>query len=378
MIFVIDNFTTLATTTYMGVPIPDALTCKVHEVRNGSFDLELTYPMTGLNADRLATNCIISAQPRPNADREPFRVYECERNLQGIITCRAHHIAYDLDGKIALGMTAEGITRSLSSMNTWCGSYFTIINDGITDELEQFNIVTPESVWNAIGGKNSLLSHFGGELSYHWDDTTKKCKVTLHSARGTAKDTIIRYGVNIVSMNRKQSVGDMYSTVIGVWSDGASAANNAWSNSYSTGVTDVDRWLLLDYSKQFDAKPSTALLNELVSDYIAHHDFTMQSDLNVEYIPLETTTDYAPTPVAIVGEAVVGTDVVGDDNGNATSDALELCDTAYVDASLVGVTAQAKCVETVYDVLLGKYSKVTIGTLAGTIIDTINTLTKEI
>jgi phage-related protein len=116
VIFAITNFNTLATTTQLGVPLPDALTCQVHEVRNGLFDLTLTYPVTGAQSDRLAPNVIIMAEPRPNAAREPFRVYECERNLQGIITCRAHHIAYDLDGKIALGMSETGITAALNAM----------------------------------------------------------------------------------------------------------------------------------------------------------------------------------------------------------------------------------------------------------------------
>ncbi len=378
MIFAINDFNTLATTTQLGYPLPDALTCQVHEVRNGLFDLTLTYPVTGVQSELLVPNVIIMAEPRPNAPREPFRVYECERNLKGIITCRAHHIAYDLDGKIALGMQEEGITAVLSAMNVWCGSYFKIVADGITDEVEQFEIVTPTTVWNAIGGRNSLLSHFGGELSYHWDDSIKKCVITLHSARGTQKNTIIRYGVNIISMNRKQSVGNMYSYVIGFWSDGELPQNTVWSQSVSTGVTALDRWLLLDYSQIYDTAPSSATLTALVNDYVANHDFTIVSDLSVEYVPLENTTQYEPLDVAIVDESLVDVAVIGDYGNLTVSAPLDVCDTAYVDASFVGVTAQAKCVETVYDVLLRKYSRVTIGTLSETIIDTVNQLIKEI
>lgn len=377
MIFAISNFNTLATTTQLGVPLPDALTCQVHEVRNGLFDLTLTYPVTGAQSDRLAPNVIIMAEPRPNAAREPFRVYECERNLQGIITCRAHHIAYDLDGKIALGMSETGITASLNAMNAWCGNYFEIVNDGITDETTQFDIVTPISVWNAIGGSNSLVSHFGGELSYHWDESRKKCVITLHDARGEQKNTIIRYGVNIVSMNRKQTVGNMYSYVLAFWSDGKQTQNTVWSNSVETGVTTLDRWLLLDYSKEFETAPTSATLTALATDYVAKHDFSTISDLSVEYIPLENTTDYAPLNVAIVDESDVDYSYIGGVGNFSVSAPLDLCDTAFVSAALVGVTATAKCVETVYDVLLSKYSKVTIGTLTDTIVDTISNLVKE-
>lgn len=377
MIFAITNFNTLATTTQLGVPLPDALTCQVHEVRNGLFDLTLTYPVTGAQSDRLAPNVIIMAEPRPNATREPFRVYECERNLQGIITCRAHHIAYDLDGKVALGMSETGITAALNAMNAWCGNYFEIVNDGITDETTQFDIVTPISVWNAIGGSNSLVSHFGGELSYHWDETRKKCVITLHDARGEQKNTIIRYGVNIVSMNRKQTVGNMYSYVMAFWSDGKQTQNTVWSNSIATGVTTLDRWLLLDYSKEYETAPASATLTVLATDYVSKHDFSIVSDLSVEYIPLENTTDYAPMNVAIVDETDVDYSYIGGVGNFAVSASLDLCDTAFVSANLVGVTATAKCVETVYDVLLTKYAKVTIGTLTDTIVDTISNLTKE-
>ena len=377
MIFAITNFNTLATTTQLGVPLPDALTCQVHEVRNGLYDLTLTYPVTGAQSDRLAPNVIIMAEPRPNAAREPFRVYECERNLQGIITCRAHHIAYDLDGKVALGMSETGITAALNAMNAWCGNYFEIVNDGITDESTQFDIVTPISVWNAIGGSNSLVSHFGGELSYHWDESRKKCVITLHDARGEQKNTIIRYGVNIVSMNRKQTVGNMYSYVMAFWSDGKQTQNTVWSNSVATGVTALDRWLLLDYSKEFETAPTSATLTALATDYVSKHDFSTISDLSVEYIPLENTTDYVPLNVAIVDETDVDYSYIGGVGNFAVSAPLDLCDTAFVSANLVGVTATAKCVETVYDVLLTKYSKVTIGTLTDTIVDTISNLTKE-
>ena len=377
MIFAITSFQTLATTTQLGAPLPDALTCQVHEVRNGLFDLTLTYPVSGAQSDRLAPNVIIMAEPRPNAAREPFRVYECERNLQGIITCRAHHIAYDLDGKIALGMSETGITAALNAMNSWCGNYFEIVNDGITDETTQFDIVTPISVLNAIGGSNSLISHFGGELSYHWDESRKKCVITLHDARGEQKNTIIRYGVNIVSMNRKQTVGNMYSYVMAFWSDGKQTQNTVWSNSVATGVTTLDRWLLLDYSKEFETAPTSATLTALATDYVQKHDFSTISDLSVEYIPLENTTDYAPLNVAIVDESDVDYSYIGGVGNITVSAPLDLCDTAFVSAALVGVTATAKCVETVYDVLLTKYEKVTIGTLTDTIVDTISNLVKE-
>ena len=50
---------------------------------------------------------------------------------------------------------------------------------------------------------------------------------------------------------------------------------------------------------------------------------------------------------------------------------LYLCDTATVDASLIGVSATAKCVKVVYNVLTEKYDNVTVGTVQDDIVDTI-------
>ena len=50
---------------------------------------------------------------------------------------------------------------------------------------------------------------------------------------------------------------------------------------------------------------------------------------------------------------------------------LYLCDTATVDASLIGVSATAKCVRVVYNVLTDMYDNVTVGTVQTDIVDTI-------
>lgn len=371
MIYCIENSASLFSSAGMGEPLPDALACAVQEVRNGAFCLEMTYPFDGQNAEAIAVNAVLMVQPRPNAENEPFRIYEIEQTIKGIMKIRANHLVYDLDGRIALGMSAVGITQAIADMNTWVGSHFIIENAGITNETETFSIITPCSVWAAIGGNNSLLSHFGGELSYTWDSFNRKVKIKLHSARGTEKNTVIKYGVNIISATRKRTVGAMYSTVIAFWSDGENAANTVFSSSASTGVNDLDRWLLLDCSKEFETAPTSADLNAIVANYIANHDFSTQDELTVEYVPIENTTEYEPLPVAVVGSAIVGTSVVGSASNLTDSEQLDLCDIGTVDASYVGVAAKAKCVEVIFDALKGKYSKTTIGTLQNTIVDEI-------
>ena len=175
MIYVYEDFDALVQSTTTGTALPDAIACEVQEIRNGAFCAELKYPINGSDADKITVNAILMIQPRPGANVEPFRVYETVETLDGTKTARANYIAYDLDGRIVWGMTRAGIADVLNRLNALCPDHFEIVNDGITDATTEFNVIVPITLWSAIGGSNSLLTHFYGELSYAWDDFYKKC-----------------------------------------------------------------------------------------------------------------------------------------------------------------------------------------------------------
>ena len=57
--------------------LTDATACKVTEVLNGEYELELTYPMTGEHFSELQTGRIIVARPYRNAAAlQPFEIYD--------------------------------------------------------------------------------------------------------------------------------------------------------------------------------------------------------------------------------------------------------------------------------------------------------------
>lgn len=45
--------------------LPDALTCTVTEERNGAYELEMTYPITGQHYSAIALRGLIYAKPNP-------------------------------------------------------------------------------------------------------------------------------------------------------------------------------------------------------------------------------------------------------------------------------------------------------------------------
>lgn len=78
--------------------LTDAISCTVTEERNGVYELEMQYPANGIHAKDISTRSIITAIPSPYRDPQPFRVYQIDTPIDGVVTIYAQHISYDLSG----------------------------------------------------------------------------------------------------------------------------------------------------------------------------------------------------------------------------------------------------------------------------------------
>lgn len=326
--------------------LADEINCIVKEQINGFFNLEMQYPLNGGNADEIVPNAIIMAEPRPEADPEPFRINEIEQTIDGVMLVKANHIAYDLSGSTCYsGFYRTGITNAIAIQSSFSNhSWWTLTSD-LTDTTTEIGVDNPITMWEYLG---RLVSLFGGELKYSWDHNNNKLKVELLAARGVQKSTTIQYGSNIIALDRVRNSNNSYSKVTAWWWDGSSIASIV-TGSVSTGISDPVRELLVDATSSFPTAPTSAELQAVAQAYIDANGLSdgVQDELTVDYVPLDITTE------------------------GASSERLDLCDTATVDASLIGVTATAKCIETVYNPLTGKYDSVKVGILQKTIIDTI-------
>lgn len=359
-------------------PLLDAIDCTVTEERNGQFSLVMRYPIGAKYSEKIIPDAIIMATPRPNAGEEPFRIFEIEQVIEGVVTARANHLVYDLDG-LSFGYptnrfsTRAGITNTLDELSidgqflTRC---FELANDGITDTttVVDFGTVKSITIWGAIG---AVAAAFNAEMKYTWNSATNRCTITFCAARGVAKPAIISYGVNLISLDRKLDYSGLYSRVVTVYFRGASAFPPYRQGVADTGYTGRERSLWIDVTDQYQSEPSVDTLNALAQAYVDAHDWNPSSQLTVEFVPLGNTTQYGSTDLALVGSAIVGLSIVGDIDQVIGKAVLYLCDTATVDASLIGVTATAKCVNVVYNVITNKYDQVTVGTMQRDIVDTI-------
>jgi phage minor structural protein len=322
--------------------LADALSCVVTEERNGEYELEMTYPISGVNFSSIAVQNIILAKPNTFDDPQPFRIYSITRPLEGIVTINARHVSYDLSGVIVdMGLTATSAGAALSQMAAHCSGIgnFTFTSDNAT--TANWYTGAPATFRSMMGGvEGSILDRFGGEYHYNiWE-------VANMANRGADRGFTIRYGKNLIDIEQEEECANCYTGVKAFWQkDG----NTIESLLVPTGINlGYDRNLLIDATEDFDTMPND--LSAFVEAYIDSHELTSPKvSINLSFQQIDK--DYL--------------------------ERVTLCDTVHVYFESLGVDATAKIITTVYDVLRDRYESLKIGSVRTTLADTITTVQKE-
>lgn len=338
----------------------DALYCTVTEERNGSYELEMGYPVSGQHYSELTLRGLICAKPNPYSEEQYFRVYKISRPINGQVIISAQHISYDLCGipvaPYTAGTAAQALDRLKSQATVGCPFEFWTDLSTTAD----FAATVPSSLRSLLGGiDGSILDVYGGE--YEWDNYTVK----LHSERGTDRGVSIRYGKNLIDLTQEENCTNVYTGVYPYWADSAGAVTQI-----STGpVVDVPenqysftRVLLLDLSQYYTEQPTDEQLKQSALSYIKANKIGVPKvNLKLSYAQLEQTVEY---------------------KGKALLERVGLCDTVHVVFERLGVDATAKVIKTTYNVLLDRYDSVELGTprsnLASTIVGIEKTTKTEV
>lgn len=385
MIKIFDSGASLFNNNGLGA-LPDAISCVITEERNGSFELKLEYPTTGIHFSELKLRRIILAKSNPYSNIQAFRIYSISKPLKKIVTVNAAHISYDMSGipvapfKFTNATAIQNVLSKIMEKQV-VSSPFVLINDGIT-EKHAFSITKPESLRSLIGDEtHSVLSLFGGEVEF--DNYT----VTFHEHRGTNRGVTIRYGKNLTDITQDENCSDIYTGVYPFWyatsSDSAEAdSKGRWVEDehgekqweeYPGGVTvtsetlveltgsskivpapgtyDFIKILPLDLSSEFDQPPSPQQLLAKAEQYITDNNIGIPKvSITVSFIDLSRMDEYREL---------------------ALLQKVELCDTVSVIFPELNVTATAICTRTEYDAILDRYISVTLGEATKNISNTI-------
>lgn len=252
------DFTTLG----IGV-LSDALTTKVTDERNGSYEFEFTYPTTGNLYNEIQLKRIVVAKANIKDKGQPFRIYLISEPIDGKVTINARHISYDLSNYIVEPFEAKnpyevfvGIQNGLRYLNVQCP--FTFISNYDVNEWEQaiedakddskpetiMKVTTPTSVRSILGGDGGLIATFEGDLEFDGLTVKYYCK---DKPRGSETGFEIRYGSNMTSMEHKREQLTNYTAIYPYYARKTTESTSEENSSYRPvyivkGATDATKF----------------------------------------------------------------------------------------------------------------------------------------
>lgn len=320
----------------------DCISCVVTEERNGIYECDFSYPITGANYDKIQLGRIIAVEHDDTGDVQPFDIVSCTRAIDGIVEFHAVHISYR---QRLMTVTASNINSVSDAFNAFAAALpanpFTYETDvtgsGYVASLDG----APKSVRSVLGGtEGSLLDAYGGE--YEWDKFT----VRLWASRGQKRNFAIRYGVNMVDYNEELDYSESYTSVVPFWtnSEGGETVIGATVRSGVEPYNGIEATVPLDLSEKFETKPTTADLNAAAQSYLtANKPYLPAQSITVNFMRLQDSAEYAQFAPLLE---------------------CKLCDTIRVYMQPYGMSGDFKIVKTVYDVLLERFTEMELGTLS--------------
>lgn len=344
--------------------LADCIECTVTEQRNGVYEAEFIYPITGVHYKDIIEGRIISVTHDEKGDRQPFVIYRRSAVIDGRVTFNAHHVSYELSNVIVSPFSATSAAAALTYIkdNSITDNPFTFWTDKATSGSMEVDVPTPAKT--LLGGKDgSILDVFGGG-EYEFDGFTVK----LYQNRGTDSGVTIRYGKNLTNLRQERETLDLYNSVVPYWRDNQNGAliygdvitgnggveeTAFWTDHNDIYITDENGnefefkyvksvTTTMDLSQEFEEMPTKSELEERAFQILnSNQPWVPSESIDVDFVALWQTEEYkSVAPLQRVG----------------------LCDTVSVYYPELGVDAvEVKVVKTVYNVLLDRFDSLELG-----------------
>lgn len=342
----------------------DCVRCEVTEERNGIYECEFDYPITGRHYSDIQIDRIIYVTHDDSKEPQPFDIYRKTAPIDGIVTFYAHHISYRLGNVLLDPFTAPSCSIALASLNLYSmvEHPFTFSTD--KNVVAEFSVTVPISIKAILGGvQGSILDVYGtGEYEYdHFD-------VNFWLHRGEDNGVSIVYSDSLSDLTHDVDFSNSYNTVCPYWANmekseivtlpekfvftnNAPSISNNWTEDGTTVtddsghaiefVTSDGKAVPLDLSEAFEEPPTVEELREKAVSYLASSYAWLPSEnLRVDFVALWQTEDYANV---------------------ALLQTVKLCDTVTVAYPELGVNAKVEVIKTKYNVLLDRYDEIELG-----------------
>lgn len=354
--------------------LTECASCIVTEERNGIFECEFTYPITGKHYERLTNGATIGVIHDDNHDIQPFDVYSYSAPIDGVVTFYAHHISYRLNNIIVQPFEASSAAQAMALIvpNSVNPNPFTFWTDkGVSTN---FGLAHPNSVKALLGGQEGSILDVYGKGDYKYD----KFEVRLYVDRGSDTGVTIRYGKNLVDIQKDIDKSGSYSAIAPYWkspdnevvflpeiyvvSPTVPTSMEPWTSA-NNDMTDGNGEVIyfnaaqivptpVDFTGEFMQEPTVAQLRQAAIDYLdTHNTWLPNENITIDFTQMWQTPEY---------ENVAVLQRVG------------LCDTISVYYPELGVVAKdQKVIKVVYNVLNECFDSMELGQLKTTLAQTL-------
>lgn len=355
----------------------DCTRCIVTEERNGIFECEFDYPVTGQQFSAINEGCIVVATHDDRQRGQPFDIYARSAPLDGIVTFYARHISYRLSSIILRPFTANSCYKALNAFKTENYNGYCPFTFGTDKTITgTYTIDAPCSIRSMLAGTTGSILDVYGTGEYEFD----RWSVYLHLHRGENRGVSIRYGVNLTALRQQTDYGDIYTALAPYWrnptdntvvmlSEGYVISGTVpitdylWTDSDGNTITDNNGNEIEVANPKIEIRPidlSNEFLDEPTEDQLRTRALELltssaawlpKENIEISFVDLSKTLDYADV---------------------AQLQTVRLCDTVNVYCGPLGVSAvEMKVIKTVYDVLTESYDSIELGDPSATYADTL-------
>ena len=353
--------------------IKNCTKCKVVEVRNGLYELELEMLTNDRLANNIAVGMFLKVRANPHDNLQIFEIYQMSVT-DTKITAKAQHLKYIAGGNVIDKRLNSNVTRT--PVETWdhiqpdlyLENLFTFDSDITTKAIVTAGRDCPIRLGDFLSGsEGSMLDTFGGE--FHYDNF----KIELLKNRGSETGLAIRYGSNISTYQQDSDSSTVYSHLLPY-----AIVKSEYYSSDGKGKSAGDRMV---YADLIDLENDELTYKRALA-YDFSDEFTEDEDIAIVYEESGVISNWSEltTKLNAVAAQYVNKNYAAltEISVSITVDVAEtlrnlenckLCDTVQIYFEPLGISATAKIVKTEYDVLLEKYTKIELGTIKKTIAD---------
>ena len=320
--------------------LSDAISCEVEENLNGLYELKMTYPITGIHYADIEENRIILAEPFEGGDWQPFIIYKISRPLNGIVTINAEHIGYLLNKIVIMPYTAGSCTAAITSIPDHAANDcpFTFWTD--KNVTGGFKVEYPRPARGLLGGEEGSILDVYGKGEYEFN----KFNVKLYVNRGTDRGVTIRYGKNLTELVRDRDISECYTGIVPYWKNEETYVSLPeeviWSDYRTIFPHEIVK--AVDFSEKWEEPPTVEQLRAAATTYVTSNEgWKISDNIKFSFVALWQTVEYADI---------------------ASIERVRMGDTVHVVYNALGVEVSAEVIKTVYDVLMGRYISIEMGT----------------